>query len=170
MNAQTAVHWFLMSLPHLFPSHEAEQTMGLILAVVNLASEPPSDETTNPLFDEDAPNEYAEEVELLSIACAALCSLISAYQVELATHINSLATFLMQQLQTPFTNTLPLPLWKRPALFLHYLKAVWVTRAVLTVCPQLSELAASLETAVNRIPEIRHLPLIMGPLSSHMSL
>lgn len=135
--------------------------MDLIVAVVNLASEPPSNETTNPLFDEDAPNEYAEEVESLSMAIAAMCSLVSAYQVELATRIDSLATYLVQQFQTAVTNTLPLPLWKRPAVFLHYLKAVWVARAVLTVCPQLSELAASLEMAVNRIPEIRHLPLIM---------
>lgn len=172
LNAQTAVHWLLSSLSHLFPSHKAEQTLDLILAVINLASEPPSDESVNPLFDEDAPNEYAEEVELLSVACTALCSLLSAYQVELATQIGSLATFLRQQLQTAFVNTIPLPLWKRPANFLHYLKAVWVARAVLTVCPQLSELAASLEMAINRIPEIRHLPVTIGcaPSSSSMSV
>ena len=167
-NALTALHWFLSSLPTLLPPLRVQETLKLILSVINLADEPPHNESVNPLFDEDTPNEYAEEVELLQIACQALSSLLATHPVQLAPQISSLTSSLQHHIQTAMavtkSGTLPLPLWKRSALFLHFLKVMLVARTVLIACPQQDSLAAFFQRAVAQIPEIRHLPLFINDL------
>lgn len=165
--AYSALLTFLGSLFSLFPRHKA-QCFSILLDLISLDPEPPSEGSANPLFDEDPINNYKEEARLVQITGRCLSVFVKVHHAEVADQLQQLCerVALVLQLHQQELLGCSMKLWEQPCKVLLLYKLL-ILRMVLLSAPFNSPCMADINMSIQQLKEADQ-TLMFQPLLSHV--
>jgi len=165
--AYSALSTFLGSLFSLFPRHKA-QCFSILLDLISLDPEPPSEGSANPLFDEDPINNYKEEARLVQITGRWLSVFVKVHHAEVADQLQQLCerVALVLQLHQQELLGCSMKLWEQPRKVLLLYKLL-ILRMVLLSAPFNSPCMADINMSIQQLKEADQ-TLMFQPLLSNV--